>query len=294
MVTGSDGRVQGFQEKPDPAEALSDLANCMIYVLEPEIFDYFPDKPEVDFALEVFPALLDHDVPFFVHVADAYWNDVGSLPEFLAGNLDVLTGAVAVEPAGELVDADAGGSDRGRGRGHGSGADRRRGSGRCGGANRRAGRARSRLSGRGGSPGQGIGAPGGCRGSRRGPARRFDPGPPRRARNLRGMEVEFLWWEACPSWERALAELREEMSGLGLDPQAIELREVSTEADAEHEGFVGSPTIRVDGMDIASARRRAGGANLPRLQAARRTHLRASRPRGRAPGARGGDRRRRR
>ncbi len=108
VVAGSDGRVQGFQEKPDPAEALSDLANCMIYVLEPEIFDYFPAKQEVDFALDVFPALLEHDVPFGVHVADAYWNDVGSLPEYLQGNLDVLAGAVDVEPAGELLDADTG------------------------------------------------------------------------------------------------------------------------------------------------------------------------------------------
>ncbi len=31
-ITGSDGRIQGFQEKPDPAEALSDLANCGIYM----------------------------------------------------------------------------------------------------------------------------------------------------------------------------------------------------------------------------------------------------------------------
>jgi mannose-1-phosphate guanylyltransferase len=107
VVTGSDGRVQGFQEKPDPAEALSNLANCMIYVLDPEVFDYFPDKHEVDFALDVFPALLGHDVPFFVHVTDAYWNDIGSLPEYLQGNMDALTGAVAVEPAGELVDGEA-------------------------------------------------------------------------------------------------------------------------------------------------------------------------------------------
>jgi mannose-1-phosphate guanylyltransferase len=108
VVAGPDGRVQGFQEKPDPAEALSDLANCMIYVLEPEIFDYFPATQEVDFALDVFPALLEHDVPFGVHVADAYWNDVGSLPEYLQGNLDVLSGAVDVEPAGELLDAETG------------------------------------------------------------------------------------------------------------------------------------------------------------------------------------------
>jgi mannose-1-phosphate guanylyltransferase/mannose-1-phosphate guanylyltransferase/phosphomannomutase len=107
IVTAEDGRVQGFQEKPQPAGALSDLANCMIYVLEPEVFDHFPDQEEVDFALDVFPALLERDVPFGVHVTDAYWNDVGSLPEFLQGNFDVLTGAVAVDPAGEVVDSAA-------------------------------------------------------------------------------------------------------------------------------------------------------------------------------------------
>ncbi len=105
VVTGADGRVQGFQEKPDAGEALSDLANCMIYVLDPEVFDHFPDAEEVDFALDVFPALLDADIPFGVHVTDAYWNDVGSLPEYLQGNLDVLTGAVDVEPLGRLVDS---------------------------------------------------------------------------------------------------------------------------------------------------------------------------------------------
>jgi mannose-1-phosphate guanylyltransferase len=110
VVTGSDGRVQGFQEKPDPAEALSELANCMIYVLEPEIFDYFPDQQVVDFALDVFPALLEHDVPFHVHEIEAYWNDVGSLPEYLRGNLDAVEGAVEVELAGRLAKP-AGGAD---------------------------------------------------------------------------------------------------------------------------------------------------------------------------------------
>jgi mannose-1-phosphate guanylyltransferase len=104
VIAGSDGRVQGFQEKPDAAEALSDLANCMIYVLEPEVFDYFPDKLAVDFALDVFPALLENDVPFHVHPIEAYWNDVGSLPDYLQGNLDVLEGTVEVETAGTLLD----------------------------------------------------------------------------------------------------------------------------------------------------------------------------------------------
>ena len=104
VITDSAGRIQGFQEKPDRAEALSDLASCMIYVLDREIFDYFPAKPVVDFARDVFPALLSNDVPFHVHQVDAYWNDVGSLPEYLRGNLDAVQGAVEVEPAGELLD----------------------------------------------------------------------------------------------------------------------------------------------------------------------------------------------
>jgi mannose-1-phosphate guanylyltransferase len=104
VVTGADGRIQGFQEKPHPAEALSDLANCMIYAFRPEIFDYFPDPPYVDWAKNIFPTLLEHDVPFYVHEIDAYWNDVGSLPEYLRGNLDAIEGGVRVEAAGELLE----------------------------------------------------------------------------------------------------------------------------------------------------------------------------------------------
>ena len=56
----------------------------------------------IDFALDVFPALLDADVPFDVHRFDEYWNDVGSIDEYLQGNIDVVEGQVKVEPAGEL------------------------------------------------------------------------------------------------------------------------------------------------------------------------------------------------
>jgi mannose-1-phosphate guanylyltransferase/mannose-1-phosphate guanylyltransferase/phosphomannomutase len=106
-VTDSDGRIQGFQEKPEPAEALSDMANCMIYALDPEVFDYFPDKQAPDFALDIFPAMLEAGVPFYVHDGDAYWNDVGSPDEYLQGNLDVADGLVDVEWVGELVEGSA-------------------------------------------------------------------------------------------------------------------------------------------------------------------------------------------
>ena len=110
-ITDEDGRVQGFQEKPQPAEALSDLANCGIYMFRREIFDHFPppdhtspagdpDQPAgfVDWALDVFPSLLDGDIPFYSHEIQDYWNDIGSVSEFVQGNLDALAGEVGIEP----------------------------------------------------------------------------------------------------------------------------------------------------------------------------------------------------
>ena len=111
-ITDDDGRIQGFQEKPEPAEALSNLANCGIYMSRKEIFDHFPppdyrspagddDQPTgfVDWALDVFPSLLDGDIPFYSHEIDAYWNDIGSVGEFVQGNLDALAGEVGIEPS---------------------------------------------------------------------------------------------------------------------------------------------------------------------------------------------------
>ena len=65
------------------------------------------------------------------------------------------------------------------------------------------------------------------------------------------MEVELLWWSGCPSWPEARALLREQMESAGLDPDSVVEREMLVDGDAEAERFYGSPTIRVDGHDIA-------------------------------------------
>jgi mannose-1-phosphate guanylyltransferase/mannose-1-phosphate guanylyltransferase/phosphomannomutase len=98
-----DGRITGFQEKPAPEEALSDLGNCGIYVFEPAIFDYFPERPFVDWAKDVFPTLLDNDVPFHIHEIHEYWNDVGSLSELRQGTFDALAGELHLQVEGEQI-----------------------------------------------------------------------------------------------------------------------------------------------------------------------------------------------
>lgn len=98
-----EGRITGFQEKPRPDEALSDLGNCGIYVFSPAIFDYFPERPFVDWAQDVFPTLLENDVPFYIHEVREYWNDVGSLGELRQGTFDALRGELRLEVEGEEV-----------------------------------------------------------------------------------------------------------------------------------------------------------------------------------------------
>jgi mannose-1-phosphate guanylyltransferase len=95
-----EGRITGFQEKPSPQEALSDLGNCGIYMFKPEIFDYFPDRPFVDWAQDVFPTLLENDIPFHIHEVREYWNDVGSLAELRQGTFDALRGELRLQVEG--------------------------------------------------------------------------------------------------------------------------------------------------------------------------------------------------
>ncbi len=103
VVHDSAGRVTGFQEKPPAAEALSDLCNCGIYAFEPEIFEYVAPDSFVDWASDVFPALLAGDVPFHCWRLETYWNDVGNIEQYRIGNFDALLGRVKLDVPGRQI-----------------------------------------------------------------------------------------------------------------------------------------------------------------------------------------------
>jgi hypothetical protein len=67
---------------------------------------------------------------------------------------------------------------------------------------------------------------------------------------MRVPDVELLWWEGCPSTERALQELRAALADVGLGGVEVRTREIETDVDAREAAFVGSPTILVDGSDL--------------------------------------------
>lgn len=63
------------------------------------------------------------------------------------------------------------------------------------------------------------------------------------------MRIELLYFEGCPGYEALLPALRELLASEGVEDE-VELRRIETVEDAEREGFLGSPTVRIDGVDI--------------------------------------------
>lgn len=95
------GDVLAFQEKPNPGEAISTLANTGVYVLEPEVLDYIPEDTFFDFAKDLFPRLLDAGVRFVGYEGSFYWSDVGTPSAYREAQQDLLWGRVRAQVPGE-------------------------------------------------------------------------------------------------------------------------------------------------------------------------------------------------
>ena len=97
----AEGNILRFQEKPRSEEAISNLANTGIYVLEPRVLDYVPQNAFFDFAKDVFPRLLEAGERFVGYEGDFYWSDVGTLRAYREAQRAVLSGRVRARVPGE-------------------------------------------------------------------------------------------------------------------------------------------------------------------------------------------------
>jgi hypothetical protein len=70
------------------------------------------------------------------------------------------------------------------------------------------------------------------------------------------MKVEILYFLGCPNHIPAVDRVREVLQQEGTPADMVEF-EVRDAAAAQQVGFLGSPTIRVDGQDIEPAARTA-------------------------------------
>jgi mannose-1-phosphate guanylyltransferase / phosphomannomutase len=100
VITGTDGRIERFLEKPGWGEVFSDQINTGIYVLDPEVLSHVPEGEDFDFSLDLFPLLLEKGYPMFGCVAEGEWTDVGNLDAYLTVHRDVLDGKVKLDLEG--------------------------------------------------------------------------------------------------------------------------------------------------------------------------------------------------
>jgi hypothetical protein len=75
------------------------------------------------------------------------------------------------------------------------------------------------------------------------------------------MKVEILYFSGCPNHAPAVNRVREVLEQEGTSADMFEL-EVKDAATAETVGFLGSPSIRIDGQDVEHTARTAGGFGL--------------------------------
>lgn len=66
------------------------------------------------------------------------------------------------------------------------------------------------------------------------------------------MTIDFYYWAECPSHEEALARLRKVLAEEHVADD-VAVHEVLSDEEAEALRFPGSPTIRIDGLDVDPA-----------------------------------------
>ena len=92
VITGEDGKVERFLEKPSWGQVFSDTINTGIYVMDPVVFEHIPEGRPFDFSSELFPLLMENGYDLYGCVVDGYWADVGSLANYIEVHRDILDG----------------------------------------------------------------------------------------------------------------------------------------------------------------------------------------------------------
>lgn len=96
VMCDKNGKITRFLEKPSWGEVFSDTVNTGIYVIEPDIFDYFERGIFFDFSKDLFPMLMEKGRELYGYTAEGYWSDIGSLEQYRQTHFDLLDGLVDV------------------------------------------------------------------------------------------------------------------------------------------------------------------------------------------------------
>ncbi len=105
VITDENGRIERFHEKPGWSEVFSDTVNTGMYILEPAILERMVLNENYDWSKDIFPKLLEEDVPMYGYVMEGYWTDVGTLEQYRDAQSHVLQGRTKLTIPGQMVRA---------------------------------------------------------------------------------------------------------------------------------------------------------------------------------------------
>lgn len=114
IKTGEDNRVTGFIEKPSWNQAVSNLINTGVYVINPECLELIPSGKSFDFASDLFPLMLERGMQISCCRTDGYWCDIGNTEAFLDCQRDIFDGKInfPISSVSGVISDDNGLSDR--------------------------------------------------------------------------------------------------------------------------------------------------------------------------------------
>lgn len=87
-------KIISFQEKPKMEDACSNLANTGIYIFEPEIFSYIPSSGNYDIGGDLFPDLVQRNIPLYGINLPFQWIDIGTIEDYYKANLMALNNEI--------------------------------------------------------------------------------------------------------------------------------------------------------------------------------------------------------
>jgi mannose-1-phosphate guanylyltransferase/phosphomannomutase len=100
-LTDPAGKIKKFMEKPGINDFVDATVNTGIYIFEQDVFKFIPENKFFDFGKDLWPLLLKKGLPIYGYVTDAYWCDVGNLPDYRRTVADVLDGRVNIRMPGK-------------------------------------------------------------------------------------------------------------------------------------------------------------------------------------------------
>ena len=94
--TDEAGNILSFSEKPGWNRLDGSLANTGVYIIEPDVCELIPGDRPVDFAKDVFPALLSMETPFYAYEETGYWCDIGAPEAYKQCHNDIFDGKTTI------------------------------------------------------------------------------------------------------------------------------------------------------------------------------------------------------